>query len=101
MWNYSFTLPSALILLILVIFYFRRPRLPIRMNRTFLTLLMVDTLTLLADYTSSRVDELHSLYPIWVGYAANLAFFVLFLARIYVFFLFVLDILWGYVLHPL
>ena len=93
MWNYSFTLPSALILLILVIFYFRRPRLPIRMNRTFLTLLMVDTLTLLADYTSSRVDELHSLYPIWVGYAANLAFFVLFLARIYVFFLFVLDIL--------
>ena len=93
MWNYSFTLPSAMILLILVVFYFRRPRLPIRMNKTFLALLLIDTLTLLADYSSSRVDELHTLYPIWVGFAANLFFFVFFLARIYAFFLFVLDIL--------
>jgi len=93
MWNYSFTLPSAMILLILVTFYFRRPRLPIRMNKTFLALLLIDTLTLLADYSSSRVDELHTLYPIWIGYAANLFFFVFFLARIYAFFLFILDIL--------
>ena len=93
MWNYSFTLPSAMILLILVVFYFRRPRLPIRMNRTFLVLLLIDALTLLADYASSRVDELYTLYPMALCYLANLAFFVLFLARIYAFFLFVLDVL--------
>lgn len=93
MWNYSFTLPSAMILLILVVFYFRRPRLPIRMNRTFLVLLLIDALTLLADFASSRVDELYTLYPISLCYLANLAFFVLFLARIYAFFLFVLDVL--------
>jgi EAL domain-containing protein (putative c-di-GMP-specific phosphodiesterase class I) len=93
MWNYSFTLPSAMILLILVVFYFRRPRLPIRMNRTFLALLLIDALTLLADFASSRVDEVYTLYPISICYLANLAFFVLFLARIYVFFLFVLDVL--------
>ena len=93
MWNYSFTLPSAMILLILVVFYFRRPRLPIRMNRTFLALLLIDALTLLADFASSRVDEVYTLYPISICYLANLAFFVLFLARIYVFFLFVLDVM--------
>ena len=93
MWNYSFTLPSAMILMILVVFYFRRPRLPIRMNRTFLVLLLIDALTLLADYASSRVDELYTLYPMALCYIANLAFFVLFLARIYAFFLFVLDVL--------
>ena len=93
MWNYSFTLPSAMILLILVVFYFRRPRLPIRMNRTFLALLLIDALTLLADFASSRVDELYTLYPMALCYIANLAFFVLFLARIYAFFLFVLDVL--------
>ncbi len=93
MWNYSFTLPSAMILMILVAFYFRRPRLPIRMNRTFLVLLLIDALTLLADFASSRVDELYTLYPMALCYIANLAFFVLFLARIYAFFLFVLDVL--------
>ena len=74
MWNYSFTLPSAMILLILVVFYFRRPRLPIRMNRTFLALLLIDALTLLADFASSRVDEVYTLYPISICYLANLAF---------------------------
>ena len=93
MWNYSFTLPSAMILLILVIFYFRRPRLPVRMNRTFLSLLLVDTLTLLADYLSSRADELYGQYPVALCYALNLFFFVFFLARIYCFFLFILDVL--------
>ena len=93
MWNYSFTLPSALILLILVTYYFRRPRLPIRMNRTFLTLLFIDALTLFFDYVSTRVDELYMNYPAALGWVLNLAFFVFFLARSFWFFLFTLDIL--------
>lgn len=93
MWNYSFTLPSALILLILVTYYFRRPRLPIRMNKTFLALLLIDAFTLLSDYVSSRVDETYMNYPAALGYAVNLIYFVFFLARIYWFFLFILDIL--------
>lgn len=93
MWNYSFTIPSAMILLILVIFYFRRPRMPIRMNITFLSLLLIHTLTLLTDYLSSRVDETYMNHSIALCYAMNLAFFVFFLARIYCFFLFTLDVL--------
>ncbi len=93
MWNYSFTMPSAMILLILVIFYFRRPRMPIRMNITFLELLFIHTMTLVTDYMSSRVDETFTLYPAAYVYSLNLVFFVFFLARIYWFFLFTLDIL--------
>ena len=93
MWNYSFMIPSALILLILVIFYFRRPRMPIRMNITFLSLLLVHTFTLLTDYLSSRVDETYMDHSIALCYVMNLAFFVFFLARIYCFFLFTLDVL--------
>ena len=48
-----------MILLILVIYYFSRPRLPIRMNRTFLALLSIDVLTLFFDYASSRIDEMY------------------------------------------
>ena len=87
MWNYSFTLPSAMILLILVTYYFRRPRLPLRMNRTFLMLLLIDALTIVTDYVSSRVDETYMNHSAALGYAANLAFFVFFLARIFCFFL--------------
>lgn len=95
-WNYSFTIPSAMILLILVLYYFRRPRLPVRMNITYLSLLLIDTLTLLFDYLSSRADELYASYPLSLCYLLNLLFFVFFLARIYWFFLFVLDILDNY-----
>ena len=93
MWNYSFTVPSALILLILVLYYFRRPRMPVRMNITYLSLLLIDTLTLLSDYLSSRADEMYASYPPALCYILNLLFFVFFLARIYWFFLFTLDIL--------
>ena len=93
MWNYSFTIPSSMILLILVIFYFRRPRMPIRMNITFLSLLFIHTLTMLTDYLSSRVDETYMNHSIAFGYVMNLLFFAFFLARIYCFFLFMLDVL--------
>lgn len=100
MWNYSFTLPSAMILLILVVYYFRRPRMPIRMNRTFLSLLLIDTFTLVTDYASSRVDELYTQHSPAVCYVLNLLFFVFFLARIYWFFLFILDALENHCTFP-
>lgn len=100
MWNYSFTMPSAMILLLLVTYYFRRTRLPICMNRVFLLLLAVDSLTILSDYLSSRLDENWLNFSVAAGYAANLTFFVLFLARIYCFFLYILVILEYHVKLP-
>ena len=57
MWNYSFILPSAMIMLLLTIYYFRRPRLPLHMNKIFLSLLLIDAMTLLVDYVATRLDE--------------------------------------------
>ncbi len=100
MWNYSFTFPSALILLLVTIYYFRRPRLPLRMNQTFLSLLCADALTLLCDYTASRLDENWTEFSVSAGYTMNLAYFVFYLARIYWFFLFILEVVENHVKLP-
>lgn len=91
MWNYTFVLPSTMVLTILLIYYFARPRLPIRMNRTFLGVLVTDILTVLADFSSSMMDEHYQMFSIPLLTAANMAFFVMFLLRIYYFHLFALD----------
>ena len=100
MWNYSFILPSAMIMLLLTIYYFRRPRLPLHMNKIFLSLLLIDAMTLLVDYVATRLDENWTEFSLAAGYSMNLAFFALYLARIYWFFLFFLDIFENHVRLP-
>jgi EAL domain-containing protein (putative c-di-GMP-specific phosphodiesterase class I) len=109
MWNYNFVIPSILVLLIFMLYYFIRPRLPIRMNYTFLNLLMVDIFTILFDFVSSKADEAHLRFSVPLLYFLNLGFFVFYLARIFWFYLFTLDVLnlhgkphrWIYQLTPL
>ncbi|MBQ8092038.1 MAG: EAL domain-containing protein [Clostridia bacterium] len=91
MWNYDFVLPSALVLLIFLIYYFSRPLLPIRMNRTFLWILVADILTIVTDFLSSYMDEHYTEYAIADIRSMNMAFFICFLARIYFFYLFTVD----------
>ena len=93
MWNYSFTIPSLLILAIIFCFYYFRPRLPIRINRTFLFLLTIDVFVVLFDWLSSHTDEFPESYHSWILWVLNLLFFAFFLLRIYGFFLFYMDIL--------
>lgn len=109
MWNYNFVIPSILVLLIFMLYYFIRPRLPIRMNYTFLNLLMVDIFTILFDFVSSKADEAHLRFSVPLLYFLNLGYFVFYLARIFWFYLFTLDVLnlhgkprrWIYQLTPL
>lgn len=49
MWNTSFVLPSLLVLVILLAYYFFRPRLANRMNKAFLILIVTDVATILTD----------------------------------------------------
>ena len=42
MWNTGFVIPSLLVLAILLIYYFARPRIPNRINKAFLTLIITD-----------------------------------------------------------
>lgn len=93
MWNYSYVFPSVLVLLVLLTHYFMTPRLRIRLNRSFLALLIVDLLTLITDLIATRADEVFLSFSTASLYAFNMAFFVCYLARSFFFFLFTLDVL--------
>lgn len=92
MWNYNFVMPCALMLFTTLVYYFNKPRLPIRVNRTFIGLIALQLLCMLADVTSSKMDENFSSYSVEALYLANGAFFVLYLARAYWFYRLTLDI---------
>lgn len=108
MWNFNFVVPSLMILIILLLYYLLRPRLPIRMNRTFLVLLVLELMTIFTDILSSTADEYFDLLPVPLLYVLNLAFFALYVGRIFWFYLFTLDVLglhdkphrWIYQLTP-
>lgn len=92
-WNYSFVVPCALMMLTLLAFYFSRPRPPLRFNQVFLQLLVVELLVLVTDVVSTRVDEYHESFSPATLYVANTAFFVLFILRIYLFYRFSRELL--------
>ena len=93
MWNYSFMFPSVMVLFTILFFYFTRPRLSIRINRTYLGMLVLEILIILFDILSSWADENHERFAPWALYALNTAFFVLYFGRAYGFFQYTLEIL--------
>lgn len=93
MWNYSYVFPSVLVLLVLLTHYFMTPRLKLRVNRSFLALLIVELLTLVTDLAATRADELFLSFSVTSLYILNIAFFICYFARAFYFFLFTLDVL--------
>lgn len=91
MWDFSFMIPSALMLVTLLGFYFSRPRLPVRANRTFVVMLLAELLVMASDIVSTMIDENFTQYPVGVVYAANILYFVLYLTRIYWYYRFALQ----------
>lgn len=92
MWDYSFMVPCAFMLLVILGFYFSKPRLPIAANRTFVTLLAIQLAVMTLDIVSSLVDENYQQFDVSVIYVANMLYFVLYLARIYWFYRFSLHV---------
>ncbi len=92
MWDYSLIFPSALMMLTLLVFYFSRARAPLRMNRRFLVLLVVELAVLVSDVVATRIDETYALHDPATLYVANSAFFLFFVLRIYLFFRFAMSI---------
>ncbi len=93
MWNYNFLLPSILVLVIFLVYYLSRPRLPIRLNRAFLAVLTLDLATIALDYMSSRACEQYAVLPVITVDVLNMLFFVFYLARAYAFYRFTADAL--------
>ena len=93
MFHFDFTIPSILILLIFLYFFLSEPRLPVRKNRLFFLLVLMDILVLLFDILSSNADMNYQATPIALTVLLNMAYFVLFLIRILLFFFYTLNIL--------
>ena len=91
--NYSFLVPSMLILIVIMGYYFFRPRLPIRLNRAFLAILVIHISTELFESLSCRLDETwpeHSLLLLW---SVKTLYFVFSYIRPYMFFVFTVSIM--------
>lgn len=93
MWNYSFMFPSILVLVTLLFYYFSRPRLSTRRNRTFLSMLLLELFIIASDIISSLADENYALFSPAALYLLNTVYFLLYLTRVYGFFRFSEELL--------
>ena len=72
MWNMDYVIPSLLVLAVLLIFYFARPRLPNQLNRAFLFLLISDIATIVTDFLATCADNAYHSLPLWLVSVLNL-----------------------------
>ncbi len=93
MWNYNFVMPSLAILLILLVYYCSRPQVSIRINRTFIMLLLIDFLVIIFDILSSEVDSNAQNVPLLVLKLLNYLYFAFFIARSFLFCQYTVNIL--------
>ncbi|MBQ9281347.1 MAG: EAL domain-containing protein [Treponema sp.] len=93
MWNYSFILPDFIILFTFWVYYFAHPRLPIKLNRRFLFILIVNIITVTSDVVSSLALENASYFSYCALRIFNTIFFFFFILRSLCFFLFTEDVL--------
>ena len=91
--NYSFILPSILIQLVIMGYYFFRPRLPIRLNRAFLAILVIDIGMELFDCVSALMNETWSVYSPALLTAVYMLYYIFFFSHCYMFFVFTVSIL--------
>ena len=93
MWNYNLILPECVIISTFLVFYFTQPRLPIRINRVFIYIIVIDLLTLLIDIISTYcLEHFCDLHPLLLK-LQNIFFFILFLQRTLCFLMFTTIIL--------
>jgi len=88
MWDYSFAIPSMFVITIILVFYFSLPRLSIRMNNTFVFILLIESAVIFTDIVSSWGDENYEQMTTSVLYVLNGLYFICFFIRAYMLFMF-------------
>ena len=86
MWNTDFVVPSLLVLAVLLIFFFFRPRLPNRLNKQFLMLVISDIATIVTDVLATKADENFRSLPLPLVSLLNMLYFAAYIARSLMFF---------------
>ena len=85
-YNFDFIISALIIHLVFLCFFILQNRLPIRKNRTFMWLLLVEAFTILSDIAASWADSLWQQYSVFSLYFLNIMYFVFFIARFMAFF---------------
>ena len=85
MWNTDFVLPSLMVLSILLVYYFVRPRLPNRLNKAFLLLIISDVATIVTDYLATKADDNYQSLSVPLISALNLLYFAAYIFRAFMF----------------
>ncbi len=93
MWNFNYAIPSFLVLVIFMSYYFALPRIPIRINQTFIKLVIVEFLVTTTNIVSTWACINYAILPVWLLYLLNEAYFVAFFMRAYIFSLFTANVL--------
>lgn len=93
MWNYNLVVPNFVLLATFLVFYFSKPRLPLRQNKTFLKILLLEISLIFADLFSSFCSEQYGHFSLRYLRFINTIYFVLFLMRSFYFFIFTIDVL--------
>ncbi len=88
MWNYSFVVPSFLVLIIFLGYYYMTPRIPITLNRLFLLLIGIEGLVLLSDLLATWADSNYQSFSVASLYFLNSLYFIAFFVRAVLFFMF-------------
>ena len=88
MWNYNLVLPETVILFTFLIFYFCQPRIPVRLNKAFFFIFIIDFATIIFDVICAVFLEHFNNVPVCVLRIQNVIYFILFLQRIICFFMF-------------
>ncbi|WP_026516780.1 EAL domain-containing protein [Butyrivibrio sp. MC2021] len=78
MWKINYSIPTLLVLCIIVAFYISLPRLKIRRNFGFLCIILVESLVMLFNILSSWVDNNYQLFPLWFVHVLNAGYFIFF-----------------------
>ncbi|MBQ8138565.1 MAG: EAL domain-containing protein [Lachnospiraceae bacterium] len=92
MWSYSFEIPTLLVILILLVFYFSRPRLPLKKNLLFLQMIAIETLVIIFDIAASAADNNYQSVPKWIVVNLNMFYFIGFFTWSFVMFCFSLSV---------
>ncbi len=89
MWDFGFAIPSFIIIVIVLFFYFSLPRLALRKNIFFVIILIVESLVISADIASTWADINIAKLPLFVVDILNASYFVCFFTRALAMFYFV------------
>ena len=88
MWDYSFAIPSLMILGLLMSNYFLLKRLPLRVNRFFVGLLIIEAIVISSDIISGWACDEYRDLPRTVVILTIMVFFIFFAIRGHAFFAF-------------